>query len=93
MTLRRIAYEYDADNRESSNGEERVFVMALPDGPPYVLTGATAVIWEVAMSQPADVAAEVADLMGLTRDQICHDVESTIVDLSSKGLTPAAPMG
>jgi hypothetical protein len=45
-----------------------VFLMKLPDGPPVVLHGTSAVIWVLAADGERDVAGEVSRRTGVARD-------------------------
>ena len=68
----------------------QVFLMALPDGPPFILTDTAAVIWVLAADGAMDVAGAVGDVVGVPRETIATEVEQYLQDLVRKGLLAAA---
>ncbi|WP_156465233.1 hypothetical protein [Knoellia sp. Soil729] len=77
---RRVAFVIPGD----SDAPE-VFLMQLPDGPPVVLHGASAVIWVLAADGEEDVVAEVGRTMGVARDMLEGDVTTHLRDLVDRG--------
>ena len=67
----------------------QVFLMALPDGPPVILTDTAAVIWVLAADGESDVAGAVGDVVGVPREAIVAEVEQYLRDLVGKGLLSA----
>ena len=67
----------------------QAFLMALPDGPPFILTDTAAVIWVLAADGESDVAGAVGDVVGVPREAIDTEVEQYLEDLVSKGLLSA----
>ena len=66
--------------------ELQVFLMHLPDGPPFVLKGSAALIWLAAADAEPDVAAAVAAAVGLPRGEVVAEVEGYLAELVAKGL-------
>ena len=64
----------------------QVFLMHLPDGPPFVLKDTAAVIWMLAADEEGDVAGAVGHVVGLPRDEVVDEVERYLADLVAKGL-------
>ena len=68
----------------------QVFLMPLPDGPPFVLKDTAAMIWVLAADGETDVPTAVGEVVDLPRDQVAADVESYLDDLVAKGLLQQA---
>lgn len=67
----------------------QVFLMVLPDGPPFILSDTAAVIWVLAADGETDVAGAVGDVVGVPREAIVTEVEEYLQDLVTKGLLSA----
>jgi hypothetical protein len=78
----RVAYVVEDD----SEGPATVYLMTLPDGAPAVLRDSAAVIWMVAADGEGDVAAAVADLVGMTTEEVSADVDRFLDELVQLGV-------
>jgi len=82
---------------DSDGGTLTIYVAPLPDGPIRVLTGAAAVIWQVATQGPdsddemtASVAGRVARLVAEDQADIEPHVDSFLAELVAAGLLEPA---
>ena len=65
---------------------DTVFLMRLPDGTPQLLRDSAAWVWVLASDGERDVPAAVAQLLGVTKQEVAADVEVFIADLVGGGL-------
>ena len=65
----------------------RIYVSSLPDGPLLCLEGTAALIWTEALGvgEPS-VAARVADVVGVSGDEVERDVAQFLDDLVQRGM-------
>ncbi len=83
----RVAYVVVEEDSPSAG---TIYLMALPDGQPAVLRGSGAVIWTVAAEGEEDVAGTVAELVGMTVEEVSADVERFIDELVTLGVLEVA---
>ena len=78
-----VAYVVD-DTQEAV----RVYLARVPQGPPLVLDGPAAVIWEelVEGGTRAEIAARVAQSVDAAPDRVAADVAAFLVQLTDQGL-------
>lgn len=77
----------------SEAGSGTLYLSYLPSGSLVVLNGTSALIYAEALAggdaTDDDVAARLADKVGMTPDDIRGDVEAFLVELTSRGLLEA----
>lgn len=86
----------ETEAEEPMGTEEPVsYVATLPDGPPLVLRGSAAVIWQAAVpGGTRDVIVErVTTATGLSAEDVASDVTTFLDDLVERGLLVRAPEG
>lgn len=82
-----VAVVDDIPAEESVDASSPVYVARVPKKEPRVLEGSAAVIWRTAVSVPPEnVVTEVADLIGLSREDIETDVVEFLRYLSTEKL-------
>ncbi len=84
---RRLAYVV---SDEAPDDVPAVYLMPLPDGPPQVLEGSAAVIWMIAADGGADVAEEVAQVVGRPVPEIAGEVRTYLDYLVDAGFLECA---
>jgi len=75
-----VARATDADT-----DTELLYLALLPDGPVIELNGTSALIWQAAVSSAEDVAATVADEVGVGRSTVVGDVDRFLGQLAELG--------
>ena len=68
------------------SADGRVYLATLPDGPLVCLEGSATVIWREAIgSRASEVAARVAERVGVPVAEVGPDVERFLTELAARG--------
>ncbi|NLI19902.1 MAG: PqqD family protein [Actinomycetales bacterium] len=65
---------------------EELYLTIVPEGRTVLLKDTARLIWHVAAEGSDDVVRDVAEIAGLTPDEVADDVRTFLADLTTRGL-------
>lgn len=93
LPARLAHYEVETPAEGESDGAVQVYLRKVPGGQTLVLVDVAALIWQLAIDGVADVATEVAEVVGHPVDLVGPDVETYLESLVAQGLLERSTAG